>query len=218
MTYVRRVLLVLATLSANGCSSDDQQRARSNLQNAVRKRRTLRQRRPMLDRQRRVHVARWRLQRPLHGATPRWGTNTLCSIDSGECMLPGGGCKDAYTVQLPNGDEQSCTGHSCIADGQCAEACSHDSQCDPAYACQSGRCKERPGSKSDAGAHADGGADDQGGSSDADCSCRAAGLRHASNKSGRALALAALVLGINVDWRRRRAAVRRDAGTGAPTL
>lgn len=139
-----------------------------------------------------------------------------CKPDTGECMLPGAECDDAYTVRLPNGAVQSCQGHLCIAEGQCAQGCSDDNQCAPTHACNSGRCKERSSPKPDAGAHADGGTDD-GGSTDGDCSCRAAGLRSASNSSGRALGLAALVLGLSTAMRRRRASVAaRSRSAGSP--
>ncbi|HMJ15809.1 MAG TPA: hypothetical protein VK524_30545 [Polyangiaceae bacterium] len=99
-----------------------------------------------------------------------------CMVDTNECVLPGARCKDAFTVQLPNGDVQNCQGHRCIAEGQCASGCSDDSQCAPEYACDSGRCKERPSTgKPDAGTAGTGNANPGGSEDDDSCACRAAG-------------------------------------------
>lgn len=126
--------------------------------------------------------------------------------DTGQCILTGAGCDDAFNVKLPDGNVQSCQGHLCIA-GQCASGCSDDRHCALDYSCLEGRCKERPGAKPDAGAP-DGGVtppDDP--DEDDGCACRAAGAGDGYGKRTGGVALTGLLVGVGAALRRRRRTV-----------
>jgi hypothetical protein len=142
-----------------------------------------------------------------------------CDTVSGQCAIVGAICKDAYTVQQPNGQEQSCAPYRCVG-GACMDACTTTSDCAPGYACDAPTCiASSGGSGGAAGTGGGGGTGATGGGGDIDggagapgagasddaggCGCRAPG--RAGPRGGHALLGALLALG----WlrRRKRAAV-----------
>jgi hypothetical protein len=138
-----------------------------------------------------------------------------CAPETGSCVLPGGTCRNDFSVKLPDGVVRTCHGYRCIGDGQCAESCSAELGCAPGYACVNGRCKESPtGGEPDAGAHADGGQDD-GASSDPDCACRVVGVRSRTSYTGSTLAVAGLMFGIGLTLRARSRRRRHNAGAAS---
>ena len=67
-----------------------------------------------------------------------------CDTATGKCGTLSSFCKDAFTVQLANGPEQSCAPYKCRG-GACQQQGVVDSDCAPGYACVDGhRCEEDP--------------------------------------------------------------------------
>jgi MYXO-CTERM domain-containing protein len=76
-----------------------------------------------------------------------------CDTITSRCAIIGASCKDAYTVQLANGQEQSCRPYQCVG-GACLDACTTSADCAPGYQCSAPTCV----GITDAGADGAGGA------------------------------------------------------------
>jgi hypothetical protein len=65
-----------------------------------------------------------------------------CDTGNGRCGTISSFCKDAFTVELSNGQEQSCEPYKCIG-GACQQQCVDDGDCAPEYICVDGhRCEQ----------------------------------------------------------------------------
>ncbi|MCC6903565.1 MAG: hypothetical protein IT377_31645 [Polyangiaceae bacterium] len=125
-----------------------------------------------------------------------------CDSNTGKCAISTAKCLDPTTVQLPNGQTESCTPYVCKA-GKCQQQCSTGADCAFGYACQGASCVADAdgsaggvggggGASSSGGATATGGKSGggDGSSDDAGCGCRTAPKRE---NGLAALALLALV-------------------------
>jgi hypothetical protein len=82
-----------------------------------------------------------------------------CDSVGGKCAIIGASCKDAHTVKLANGQEQSCEPYQCLG-GACLDACTTTADCAPGYACQPPSCvpaSDGGGSGGSSGAGGNGG-------------------------------------------------------------
>lgn len=66
---------------------------------------------------------------------------SVCDTLSGKCASATNQCKDAFTVEMPNGTTQSCSPYKCVA-GKCQQQCSVPGDCAPGYECQGKVCVE----------------------------------------------------------------------------
>jgi hypothetical protein len=73
-----------------------------------------------------------------------------CDTVSSRCAIIGASFKYPYTVELANGQEQSCSPYQCLG-GACADACTADGDCAPGYECMAPTCVAMPGSGGSAG-------------------------------------------------------------------
>lgn len=62
-----------------------------------------------------------------------------CDTTTGKCAIAFATCKDPTTVQLPNGQSESCAPYVCNA-GKCQQQCVKESDCAPGYSCQPPVC------------------------------------------------------------------------------
>jgi MYXO-CTERM domain-containing protein len=124
---------------------------------------------------------------------------SVCDTTSGKCATATATCADAFTVALPNGQEQSCEPYRCVA-GKCQQQCSTTADCAPGFECQQPVCV--PIAATDAGTDAAGGSGGgaaESSDSSGGCGCSLPG--GASGSRGWPLLLA---LGLERAWRRRR--------------
>jgi MYXO-CTERM domain-containing protein len=143
------------------------------------------------------------------------GQGSKCDTATGKCAIAGATCKDAYTVLLPNGQEQSCEPYQCVG-GACLDACATTSDCAPGYECSAPTCvpvTDGGGSGGSAGSGIGGGAGagaagDPGATSEdsGGCGCR---VPSGGERRGIPLALASLLAIAAIRRRRAFTASRR---------
>lgn len=134
-----------------------------------------------------------------------------CNTTTGKCAGSGTTCVDALTVQLPNGQTQSCSPYKCVG-GACADSCTVSNDCASGFACQAKSCVAESDAGTGGSAGSDAGGSDAGGASSgghkADssdsggCGCRAGG--HRGRPVGAALLLLFGVVAARRRPRRRR--------------
>ncbi len=133
-----------------------------------------------------------------------------CDTNTGKCAVSTAKCLDPTTVQLPNGQTESCTPYVCKA-GKCQQQCSTGADCAFGHACSGTTCVPEAdgsaggaggggGTSSSGGAPATGGKSGGGDSESDDGGC---GCRTAPQRENGLAALALLALGLSA--RRRRA-------------
>jgi Kelch motif/Galactose oxidase, central domain len=74
-----------------------------------------------------------------------------CDSVSGLCAVTAGQCKDSQTVELPNGQAESCSPYKCVS-GACQQQCTADSDCVSGYVCSAPVCVKTDGGAGGAGA------------------------------------------------------------------
>lgn len=128
-----------------------------------------------------------------------------CDTTAGKCAISGASCKDSVTLQLPNGQTESCLPYKCSG-GACDTTCGADTDCASGYACEAPTCVASTGSGGAAGSTGTGGGKPASGGDDGGgCGCRVIGER----RTDHALLLLALVAPL-LGLRRRARRPRRD--------
>ena len=62
-----------------------------------------------------------------------------CNVTNGLCAPIAYFCRDAFTIEASNAQENSCSPYQCLA-GSCKQTCSSNGECAPGYSCNAGRC------------------------------------------------------------------------------
>ena len=101
-----------------------------------------------------------------------------CDPQTEQCSTSSSSCKDAFTVEAPDGTETSCRPYKCVAGG-CRESCDTGNDCANGYECKNGKCFE-VSEGADAGTEQESTATLE---SEKGCGCRAAGHKGSTTGS-----------------------------------